>query len=254
MKTLVSFAAVLLTCYVLAAAYLFFKQRSFIYFPSRAVEHEHPIRTFEFDGAMVDVVELNAGQPNAILYFGGNAENVVFNVPEFSELFPAHTIYLVNYRGYGGSTGQPTEKALYSDAEAIFDTLRPAHQQIDVIGKSLGSGVASYLASVRDIGRLVLVTPYDSIANLAAARYPIFPVRWLLQDKFDSVGRAQKIRAKTLVIAAQHDRIIPLSHTSKLVAAFPPDQIAVETITNANHNSLTHDAAYHAALKAFITN
>ncbi len=197
-------------------------------------------------------MEINAGQSDAVLYFGGNAENVVFTAPEFIELFPDHTLYLVNYRGYGGSTGQPVERALYADAEAIFDALIPAHRHIAIIGKSLGSGVASWLASVRDIKQLVLVTPYDSIANLAAASYPIFPVQWILQDKYDSVGRASLIRAQTLVIVAQNDRIIPRPHSDNLVAAFPPEQIKVETINNSDHNSITHDAAYYHALKEFI--
>ncbi|MBX2824963.1 MAG: lysophospholipase [Gammaproteobacteria bacterium] len=252
MKILLSLVGILLVCYCAAAAYLSLNQRSFIYFPSRAVEHPHPVRTFESGGETIEVVELNSGQQQAIIYFGGNAENVVFNAPEFLELFPAHTVYLVNYRGYGGSSGQPTEKSLYRDAETIFDAVNPDHAQLSVIGKSLGSGVASWLASVRNIDRLVLVTPYDSIARLAAARYWMFPVEWLLQDKFDSISRAGEITAPSLIIVAEHDRIIPPSHSMELAAAFPPAQIEVVTIKNTNHNSVTHDPAYHAALGGFF--
>jgi len=252
MKFTWTILAVLLACYAAAALFLYIKQRDFIYFPSRAVEHAYPLDRISIGDVTLDIVVLNAGQADAVVYFGGNAENVVFNAPEFLQWLPNRTLYLVNYRGYGGSTGQPVESALYNDAEQVFDNYRSDHTRVAVMGKSLGSGVATWLASVRDIEKLVLVTPYDSIANIASAQYPMFPVAWMLKDRFDSVARIAAIKAPTLVILAEHDNIIPASHSAALIAAFPPEQVQITTIAGADHNSLSLAPAYGNALVGFL--
>ena len=91
------------------------------------------------------------------------------------------------------------------------------HSQITVIGRSLGSGIATYLASQRPVSRLLLITPYDSIANVAAGRLPMFPVHWLLLDKYESWRYAPQITAPTRILAAEHDDVIPRLHTDALL-------------------------------------
>ncbi|MBX2882579.1 MAG: alpha/beta hydrolase [Granulosicoccus sp.] len=252
MKFVLSAILILAACYATAAAYLYVKQRSFIFFPSHAVEHEHTIEIFELDGNSIHVVVLNPGQSESLLYFGGNAENVVFNAPEFLEMFPDLTLYLVNYRGYAGSSGIPTERGLYDDADAIYRSVAARHTHVAVMGKSLGSGVATYIASHHPVKKLVLVTPYDSIANIAADLYPIFPVRFLLKDRFDSVNRVNSINAQTLIMLAEYDETIPSANSAQLIAAFPESQVSVTTILGANHNSLSDDLHYRATLAKFL--
>ena len=121
--------------------------------------------------------KLNPGKSGALLYFGGNAERLDASRDEFARLFPDRTVYLLSYRGYGASEGQPGEAALFGDALALYDAARARHprRRYAVIGRSLGSGVASYLASQRPVERLALVTPFDSLAEVAQAHYPVVP-------------------------------------------------------------------------------
>ena len=95
-----------------------------------------------------------------------------------------------------------------ADAIELFDRLHAAHPQITVIGRSLGSGVAVHLASVRPVQRLVLVTPFNSIAELAQQRFPLFPVQWLMLDKYDSWRYAPKVTAPTTLVIASDEGFI----------------------------------------------
>ena len=161
--------------YIGCCGYLYLAQRSFIYFPtpeSRNVMAED--LRLDVDGATLQIWRLAGEKEEAVIYFGGNAEDVAQNLGQFSSIFPDKAIYLVNYRGYGASTGMPSEAAIVSDAQAIFDHISPAHSSISVVGRSLGSGVAMFLAATRNAERMVLITPYDSIAKLAQSSFPIF--------------------------------------------------------------------------------
>ena len=188
----------------------------------------------------------------AVLYFGGNAENVVFNASEFEQAFPRHSIYLVNYRGYSGSTGNPHEAGLYADAEMIFDKLAGTHQSIDVVGRSLGTGIATYLAAIKDVNKLALITPYDSIRSVAQRTYWMFPVKWLLKDRYDSLARVPSIKSQTLIIIAEKDNVIPYVHSKRLIDAFPTEQVLVKEIANSDHNSLSVYSEFYQALSQFI--
>jgi pimeloyl-ACP methyl ester carboxylesterase len=91
-----------------------------------------------------------------------------------------YAVYLLNYRGFGGSGGSPSEEAIAEDALALFDQVYASHPQIAVVGRSLGSGVAVRLASQRPVQQLILVTPYNSLEEIAEQQYPWLPVKWLL--------------------------------------------------------------------------
>src|SRR5882672_3827775 len=210
------------TLYCLVCLLLYLGQRSLLYHPmpeSRS-ERANAIR-LERDGVSLKIWEVARSSDRALIYFGGNGENVAWSIDDFAKAFPDRSLYLVNYRGYAGSTGQPTEKALLADAEAVFDIVRASHSDVAVIGCSLGSGVAVYLAGVRDVRKLVLVTPYDSIESLARAQFSLIPVSWLLEDTFDSLRRAKNVHAPVLVLMADGDTVVPRAnrseeHTSEL--------------------------------------
>ena len=200
----------------------------------------------------IKVTVLNKGKKKAILYFGGNAESVDYSSDDFSRIFQDHSIYLVKYRGYGGSTGKPEEQGIYSDALHIFDKIKPKYSAISIIGRSLGSGVASLVASKRNIDKLILITPFDSVENVAQKLFYIYPMFLLLKDKYDSFSRVSLIKAKTLVIAAENDQVIDKKHTKRLVDAFPPVQIRVEVIKNTDHNTISNSEKYYILLEEFI--
>lgn len=245
-------ALIVFFIYFSLAALLFVFQRSLLYLPSAEYAHDYEQITLTTEGANIRVIVLNAGKPSALLYFGGNAEAVVFNAQAMSTNFPNKTIYLVNYRGYGGSSGRPTEAGLFLDALKIFDHFSSAHQNIAVIGRSLGSGVAMYLAANRPVNKVVLVTPFDSILAVAKNQYPIFPIALLLKDKYDSVALANRVTQAVLVIAGGRDSLIPLSHSNNLLAAIGPDNSQILVIEQASHNNITQFAEYYESLNQFL--
>ena len=243
---------ILLFAYLIGAGLLYIFQRNLLYFPSPEYQHDLEIIELTNDAALINTMVLNPNQSRAIIYFGGNAEPVIFNQDPFSKNFPAHTIYLMNYRGFGGSTGSPTEQGLFSDALALYDYVQHKHDSISAFGRSLGSGVATYLASQRNIDALALVTPYYSIASVAQKRFPFYPVDLLLYDKFDSQSYASKVSSKTLIIMAELDSVIPNWHSIKLRDAFKIEQSKMVKISGANHNNLSTDPAYFESLKIFL--
>lgn len=234
-------------------AYLYAAQRAFIYFPTPEVDNPlaEELR-LDSGGETLKVWRLGAVTDHAVIYFGGNAEEVSMNTPDFLQHLADFTVYLVNYRGYGGSTGRPVEAGLYADALAVYDFVDDHHGRISSIGRSLGSGVATYLATARNLERLVLVTPYDSIDRLAQASFPIFPVSLMLKDKFDSLGRAESIDVPTLLLVAERDGIIPAKNSQALAAAIDPDLVDVIVIDDATHNTISYAPGYSAALSAFL--
>lgn len=245
-------AGVVISIYMLIAIYLFLYQRDFLYFPSPPIAHQFNVEEFSIDNESIHVVVLNSGHNKAIIYFGGNAEAVAERAPEFKKNFPEHTLYLVNYRGYGGSSGYPAEQALYADAQFIYDKVVVRHQLISVIGRSLGTGVATMLASTRAIHKMALITPYDSIENIAQDRYPIYPIFILLNDKFDSASRVKDIDSQTLIILAENDVIVPYKRSAELIKTFPSSQVRVEIIKNADHITLSHKDRYYSLLSEFM--
>jgi pimeloyl-ACP methyl ester carboxylesterase len=232
-------------------ALMFFQQRSLMYFPTppAPVPAGAAVLALPVDGARLAVTALRQDRANALLYFGGNAEDVNGSVGELSAAFPDHAIYLMQYRGYGHSSGTPTERALVTDALALFDSVRSRHARIDVAGRSLGSGVAVQLASARPVGRLVLVTPFDSLRDVAAGHYKWLPVRWLMRDRYDSGAHAPGISVPTTLVAAEHDEIIPTAQTETLFKRFPAGVAEMVVIEGTAHNTISLNPRYIEALR-----
>lgn len=236
--------------YLALCAALFVFQRDLIYFPQAAtVEAPETLLTLAVADAQVQVTVRPHDGPNALIYFGGNAEDVSRNLRGFSRAFPDHALYLLHYRGFGGSTGTPSEDAIARDAITLFDKVYATHPHIAVVGRSLGSGVAVRLASQRPAARLILITPYNSLEDIAVRQYPIFPVKWLLQDKFESWKYAAHVSTPTLLLAAGQDDIIPLSSTDKLFARFAKGVATLKVIPGVGHNSISDSPEYLQWLK-----
>jgi pimeloyl-ACP methyl ester carboxylesterase len=232
---------------------LYVGQRSLLYYPTPESQSARAnVLRLETAGATLKVWHIAHGSDHAILYFGGNAEDVAWNIEPFAALFPESDVYLVNYRGYGGSSGSPSEIGLLEDAEAVYDRIRGSHTAVSVIGRSLGSGVAVHVASVRDVDRLVLVTPYDSVMAVAQDLYALFPVALMLEDTFDSYSKAGTIKVPTLVLLAEHDRVIPHKHSDRLVTALSPAHIQAQTIQGTDHDSIASSPVYGQALHHFL--
>jgi pimeloyl-ACP methyl ester carboxylesterase len=248
-RTLVTFVAIAALVYIALCLVLFLAQRSFIYYPqARSAGDDRPTLTLSVDGERILVNTRPGPSANAVIYFGGNAENVSLSLPTLAAAFPERSIFAMNYRGYGGSSGKPSETGLITDALALFDRVHVDHPQIIVIGRSLGSGVAIHIASERPAERLVLITPYDSLLTIAAGQLGFFPLRWLMLDKFESWSYAAKITVPTLLIAAQNDEVIPFASTKSLYDQFRPSVASLTVIRDVDHNSISESPEYIRAV------
>ncbi|HIJ89745.1 MAG: lysophospholipase [Desulfobulbaceae bacterium] len=246
---------VIVFCVSVAASYLgicvvlFVFQRSLIYFPqANALRSPATLKLSVAEAEVVASLRPHDG-PKALLYFGGNAEDVSLSLPAFSTIFPEHAIYLLHYRGYGGSSGTPSEEAIRKDALALFDAVHAKHPEVLVVGRSVGSGVAVRLASQRPVSRLVLVTPGYSLEELVARLYPYIPVRWLLLDKFESWRYAPRVTAPTVLVAAENDEVISRSSTERLHACFAKGVATLKVIAGATHNTISESPQYLEILK-----
>ena len=237
--------AIIAFMYATACFLLFAMQRSMLYYPQPgAAETADSALTMPVHGAALRVSVREQASPKALIYFGGNAEDVSLSLPAFSLAFPDRALFLLHYRGYGGSSGKPSEEAIQSDALALYDRVHLKHPDIALVGRSLGSGVAIRLASHRPVSSLVLVTPYDSIEELAARQFPYFPIRWLLTDKFESWRYAPAIHAPTLLLAAANDAVIPRANTEKLYGAFSQGVASLRIIPEVDHNTIPNSPLY----------
>ncbi len=235
-----------LLVYLLLCSCLYFFQRALLYFPVPDSGLPTNIRIGELTGWQV-----NPGQPRALMYFGGNAESIEGNIDNFAQLIPDATLYFIPYRGYGPNEGVPSESVLYADALMIYDHIKNHHATIDVLGRSLGSGVATYVASQRTVESVALVTPFDSVLNVAQQNFPWAPVGWLLQDRYESWKRVGALE-RVLVIAAENDQVIPRHHTDALVENIAKVDYVV--VRGVGHNDISGHPEFSNSLSTFFAN
>jgi pimeloyl-ACP methyl ester carboxylesterase len=188
-----------------------------------------------------------------VIYYGGNAEEVSWQAGE--PWTPAWSLALVNYRGYGASEGKPSESDLCADALVVFDALA-RRQDVDatrivLVGRSLGSGVATYVAAQRPVAGVILISPFDSMVELGRRHYPWLPVGTLLKHPFDSASRAPAIGVPLLAIAAARDSIIPPAHSKRLFEAWGGPKRWVE-LPQAGHNDLSAWPQFWPAIGGFL--
>ncbi|MBB5316793.1 alpha/beta hydrolase [Tunturibacter empetritectus] len=184
----------------------------------------------------------------ALIYFGGNAEDVSLDITDIIDAFPGRAIYALHYPGYGGSSGSPSQQAVFADSLALFDRVHAEHPNIVVIGRSLGSGVAVWIASQRPLARFILVTPFDSLGDAAEEQYPFVPVRWLLRDKFESWRYAPQVTASTRIIVAEDDEVIPRSSSERLRTRFREGIVSYVVVPKVGHNTVQNNPGYWVLL------
>ena len=162
----------------------------------------------------------------------------------------------IDYRGYGMSHGEPDEAGTYADAHVAWRHLvesrgaRPEH--IAVIGRSLGGGVASWLAVHERPGALVLESTFTSIPDLAAEMYPWFPVRMLSKIRYDTRDRLSRIRCPVLIVHSRDDELVPFAHGRALLESAGPDAAMLEITGLHNDGFLASGAVYAGGLRAFL--
>ena len=189
-----------------------------------------------------------------MIYFGGNAEEITPWL-HHRQHFPDYALLLVNYRSYGLSTGQPSEAQFYQDAVWLYDqAMRQAHidpQRVLVVARSLGTGIATYLAAQRPVCGAVLISPYDSIQAISQRVYPYVPIAWLLKHPFKAIDFAPHITAPMLALVAAEDTLIPLSHSQNLATAWAgPTQFSI--LPDMEHNDIHDSDQYWPSIEGFV--
>ena len=228
MSVLKSAVVLVVLVYVGVVSLLYFFQRGLMYFPDRArtapAEAGLPQATEEIlttvDGERVIAWHVPPeGERPVVLYFHGNGGALWMRVPRFRALVEGGIgLVALSYRGYGGSSGRPSEGGLIADARAVyaFAATRHAPARIVLWGESLGTGVAVALAAEQPVGKVVLEAPFTSAADIAASVYPFVPVRLLMKDQFRSDERIARVIAPVLIIHGERDRVVPIRFGERL--------------------------------------
>lgn len=190
------------------------------------------------EDGLLDGVYLENNSSKLIIYFGGNADDATDFISIFKNL-KNFDIVAFNYRGNALSSGTPSEKALFNDALRIYDTFANK-KEVFVVGRSLGSGVAIYLSSQRDVKKLFLITPYDSIENVAKERYPFFPIHWLIRYKFDSLRYINDVKADLFIFMVKNDNVVSNERTKNLIKHIK-SSVEVKEFDNTTHADILED-------------
>ncbi len=183
------------------------------------------------------------GQPT-FLYFHGNRGWIELRDERLAELKSrGFGVLMPSYRGYGGSSGRPTEAANIADAKLAYGSLLArglTAGQIVIFGESLGTGIAVQLSAVRPAAALILDSPYTSMAAIARLRYPWLPVSFLLRDRYDTLRHLPAVTAPILVLHGGADVLVPASMGQAVYDASPePKSILVfEGASHLDHASV----------------
>ncbi len=162
------------------------------------------------------------GRPTVAIFHGngGSLRSQRYRLKYFKDANMG--VLVLGYRGYAGSDGWPSEDGLYIDARTALDWLNAqgiADDRIVIYGESLGTGIATKVAAEREFAAIVLESPYTSTVDVAAARFPFFPVSWLMKDRFDSFTRIAQVHEPLLVMHGEADEVIPQSFGRRLFEA-----------------------------------
>jgi fermentation-respiration switch protein FrsA (DUF1100 family) len=217
---------------VVGGLYLF--QRQLLYFPDRSRPDLGELAPFGVREVMLPTADglsllswyLPARDSRPVVaYFHGNGGNIGYRAERLRRFArEGYGVLMLEYRGYGGNPGTPTESGLYADGAAALDFL--AHQgimphRLVLYGESLGSAVAVYLAARRDIAGLVLEAPFTSVVEVAQYHYSSVPASVLMRDRFDSISSIGKVKAPILVLHGERDRVVPVRFGRALFNAAP---------------------------------
>lgn len=241
---------IVIVLYCAMAAGMFVLQRQLLYHPSNANPDPRDVglrgvdvaKVATSDGETILLWSAPAQQSRPhILFLHGNGGEVAHRAARFAAYQDAgFGVVFVSWRGFGGSSGSPTEAGLVADARAAYDWLRSTGVDagdIAVVGESLGTGVAVQLAAEQKVGAVLLGAPFTAGVDIAARRYPWLPVRVLMKDQFRSRDYIAKITAPILIQHGTEDRVVPFD-LGQALSDLGGDNVTFVAVPNAGHHML----------------
>ena len=189
-----------------------------------------------------------------VLYFHGNRKNIGWYA-RYAGNFTSknYEVWMIDYPGFGKSTGAFTEKRLYEYALQLYKLARTKYQpsQIIIYGKSMGTGIAAQLASIRDCKYLILETPYYSMTSLVSHFFPIYPVSRMIHYHFQTNEYLTQVTAPIVIFQGTNDGVVPYSNAERLKPLLKKDDEFV-TIEEGSHNNLNDFKIYHSKLDSLL--
>ncbi|MEP3225769.1 MAG: alpha/beta hydrolase [Parasphingorhabdus sp.] len=233
---------------IVAMAYTF--QRALLYAPDRNGPSEQDLTAADFSSVSINADEhvlqslwrkpVEEAKP-VFLHLHGNAGSTAVRLPIYQAMAADGAgVLAVGYPGYGGNPGSPDEQALYKTARANYDWLIAQGfkaEQIIIVGQSLGTGVATWLATEKDAAGLILEAAYTAMDDMAQRQFPILPAKWLTKDRYPSFSRIDQINMPLIWIHGTNDGLIPFAMGQKLFDAAREPKTA-RAIKNGGHNDL----------------
>jgi len=215
--------------------------------------------TFELDGGQqVHGWFVPAREARGVILFcHGNAGNIshrLESIRTFVDL--GLDVLIFDYEGYGRSTGQPSQRALYRDALAAWDHLTVERgippERILLFGRSMGAAVAAWLATQTEPAGLIVESGFTSVPDMAREHYPLFVLRCMVRHKLDTLASIQAVRCPVLIAHSKGDEIVPYRHGRKLFEAAPEPKTFLDLEGSHNDGPRRTGPAYETALRAFI--
>jgi uncharacterized protein len=264
-KKIFKWAKIIIIIYCLIGIGLYYFQEK-IFFRPEVLAEDHPFRfdiphkevnlpfTRESNMNIVQFMPKDSVRKGVVLYFHGNRQNIERYAPRAPQFTKNnYEVWMIDYPGYGKSTGEFTEQNLY-DWALVFYKLARAHYSKDSIiiyGRSLGSGIAAQLASVRDCKALILETPYYSFTSLAGTWFPIYPVGSIIKFKLPTYEYLKKVAAPVTILHGTGDGVIPYRNAKRLVPYLKKGDEFV-TIEDGSHNNLAEFPKYGEKLDSLL--
>ena len=251
--------------YIIFGTMIYFLQEKLIFLPTRLTQnHEYqfsePFEEFFLnsdDGARLNALHFKRKDPlGVILYFHGNAGNL----NRWGEIGMSlsrnlnYDVVIMDYRTYGKSKGELSEEALHADGQLFYDYVSKQYDEKEIVlyGRSLGTGIATRLASKNQPRQLILETPYFSLLDIGQRRFPYLPVKWLLKYEFKSYEYVSSVSCPIAIFHGTEDEVIPLESGKKLYESIPEGQREFFLIEGARHNNISSFDIYHSGLQNFL--
>ncbi|WP_222984151.1 alpha/beta hydrolase [Flagellimonas meishanensis] len=264
MRRLKSVLFLALSLLLLTTVMLYFLQEKLIFIPTKLSENhtfsfQQPFTEFFLeatDGARLNALHFYTDEPRGlILYFHGNAGDL----SRWGEIVSPFTsfgydVVIMDYRGYGKSTGKRSEKALYNDAQLFYDWALEHFEEDEILvyGRSLGASIATHLTSNNNPSKLILETPFYSLMDVAEDRFGFLPLKTILNYKMNSFEFMQRVKCPVYIFHGTIDQVVSHASGKKLFESIPHDKKRMFSIENGTHNDLGEFDAYWKGIESIL--